>query len=58
MNAINRLKDVLVGKQRIGKWLAVQLGKSQNAISRRWLNKVLPALGDFVDIPKVLVGEV
>lgn len=58
MNAINRLKVVLVEKQRTNKWLAEQLGKSENTVSRWCSNKVQPSLENLVEIAKVLDIEV
>ncbi|MDO5036218.1 MAG: helix-turn-helix transcriptional regulator [Porphyromonas sp.] len=58
MNAINRLKVVLVEKQRTSKWLAEQLGKSENTVSRWCSNKVQPSLENLVEIAKVLDIEV
>jgi putative transcriptional regulator len=58
MDAINRLKVVLVEKQRTSKWLAEQLGKSENTVSRWCSNKVQPSLENLVEIAKVLDIEV
>lgn len=42
MATLNRLKIVLVEKQRKSKWLAEQLGKSENTISKWCSNKYNP----------------
>jgi len=34
MEVINRIKAVLAEKQLTGKWLAKEIGKSENAISK------------------------
>ncbi|MGI6242783.1 MAG: helix-turn-helix transcriptional regulator [Prevotella sp.] len=54
MNAINRLKVVLVEKQRTSKWLAEQLGKSENTVSRWCSNKIQPSLENLMEIARVL----
>lgn len=58
MATINRIKIVLVEKQRTSKWLAEQLGKSENTVSRRCSNKVQPLLDILVEIAKLLDVEV
>lgn len=37
MKIINRIKVVLVEKQHTSKWLAEQLGKSENTVSQWYL---------------------
>lgn len=54
MTAINRIKVVLVEKQRTSKWLAEQLGKSENTISKWCSNKVQPSLETLVQIAKIV----
>lgn len=54
MTAINRIKVVLVEKQRTSKWLAEQLGKSENTISKWCSNKVQPSLETLVQIAVIL----
>lgn len=54
MTAINRIKVVLVEKQRTSKWLAEQLGKSENTISKWCSNKVQPSLENLIEIAKIL----
>lgn len=45
MAAINKINIVLVEKQRTSKWLAEQLGKSENTVSRWCSNKVTTFAG-------------
>lgn len=45
---------VLVEKQRTSKWLAEQLGKSENTVSRWCSNKVQPSLENLIEIAKIL----
>lgn len=54
MTIINRIKVVLVEQQRTSKWLAEQLGKSENTISKWCSNKVQPSLESFVEIARIL----
>lgn len=58
MVAINRIKVVLVEKQRTNKWLAEQLGKSENTISKWCSNKVQPSLDSLLQIANVLDVEI
>lgn len=58
MATINRIKVVLVEKQRTSKWLAEQLGKSENTVSKWCSNKVQPSLEILVEIAKLLDVEV
>lgn len=58
MSAINRIKVVLVEKQRTSKWLAEQLGKSENIISKWCSNKVQPSLEALVQIAGTLELDV
>lgn len=54
MAAINKIKIALVEKQRTSKWLAKQLGKSENTVSRWCSNKVQPSLENLIEIAKIL----
>ncbi len=58
MAIINRIKIVLVEKQRTSKWLAEQLGKSENTVSKWCSNKVQPSLENLYEIAKLLDIEV
>ena len=52
--AMNRIKAVLAEKQLTSKWLAQELGKAENTVSRWCSNKVQPSLENLVEIAKVL----
>ena len=54
---LNRLKEVLVEKQRTNKWLAEQLGKDQTTISKWCTNSSQPDLGNLMQIAKILDVE-
>ena len=58
MRVINRIKVVLVERQRTSKWLAEQLGKSENTVSKWCSNKVQPSLEILYEIAKLLDVEV
>ena len=49
---------MLVEKQRTSKWLAEQLGKSENTVSKLCSNKVQPSLENLYEIAKLLDIEV
>ena len=49
---------MLVEKQRTSKWLAEQLGKSENTVSKWCSNKVQPSLEILYEIAKLLDIEV
>lgn len=50
MEMINRLKVALAEKRRTNKWLAEQIGKSENTISRWCSNKSQPTLSQLKEI--------
>lgn len=54
MEAINRIKVVLAEKRVTGKWLAEQLGKSENTVSKWCSNKIQPSLETLFEIAQVL----
>ncbi|WP_424653053.1 helix-turn-helix domain-containing protein [Capnocytophaga sputigena] len=56
--AINRIKIMLVEKQRTSKWLAEQLGKSENTVSIWCSNKVQSTLDNLYVIAQILDVEV
>lgn len=56
--AMNRIKAVLAEKQLTSKWLAQELGKTENTVSRWCSNKVQPSLENLVEIAKLLDIEV
>ena len=43
---MNRIKVLLVEKQKTNKWLAEQMGKSENTISRWCSNKSQPSISN------------
>lgn len=55
---VNRLKIVLVEKQKTGKWLAEQLGKDPSTISKWCSNATQPSLDVFVNIAKILQVDI
>lgn len=58
MSNLNRLKLVLVEKDKTGKWLAEQLGKSTCTISKWCKNTVQPDLNTLDRIAKLLDVDV
>jgi transcriptional regulator with XRE-family HTH domain len=58
MEHINRLKFVLVEKDKTGKWLAETLGKHESTISRWRHNTDQPSLATLVVIAKILDVDV
>ena len=51
---MNRIKVVLAEKQRTNRWLAEQMGKSENTVSRWCSNKSQPSLDMLVKIAALL----
>ena len=51
---VNRIKVFLVEKQKTNKWLAEQMGKSENTISRWCSNKSQPSISQLQEIAKLL----
>lgn len=51
---MNRIKVVLAEKQRTDRWLAEQMGKSENTVSRWCSNKSQPSLDMLVKIAALL----
>ena len=47
---MNRIKAVLAEKQRTNRWLAEQMGKSENTISRWCSNKSQPSIAHLLDV--------
>ena len=58
MEALNRLKVVLVEKGKTSRWLAEQLGKTEHTISRWCQNKTQPSIAQLNEIAKVLMIDV
>ena len=51
---MNRIKVVLAEKQRTNRWLAEQMGKSENTISRWCSNKSQPSIAQLQEITNLL----
>ena len=51
---VNRIKATLDEKQRTSRWLAEQMGKSENTISRWCSNKAQPSIQQFQQIATLL----
>lgn len=54
MDRINRIKEVLIIKDKSQKWLSEQLGKTPNSIVNICNNKVQPHLKDLKKIAELL----
>lgn len=55
---MNRIKVVLAEKQRTNRWLAEQIGKSENTISRWCSNKSQPSIVQLQEIANLLDVDV
>lgn len=55
---MNRIKAVLAEKQRTNRWLAEQMGKSENTISRWCFNKSQPSIAQLQEIANLLDVDV
>lgn len=55
---MNRIKVVLVEKQKTNRWLAEQMGKSENTISRWCSNKSQPSIAQLQEIANLLDVDV
>ena len=55
---MNRIKAVLAEKQRTNRWLAEQMGKSENTISRWCSNKSQPSIAQPQEIANLLDVDV
>ncbi len=51
---MNRIKVNLVEKQKTSRWLAEQMGKSENTISRWCSNKSQPSIAQLQEIANLL----
>lgn len=58
MANLNRIKVILVEKQKTGKWLAEQLGKSTCAVSKWCSNSIQPDLATLNKIAELLNVDV
>ena len=55
---MNRIKVTLVEKQKTSRWLAEQMGKSENTVSRWCSNKSQPSIAQLQEIAKWLDVDV
>lgn len=55
---MNRIKVTLVEKQKTNRWLAEQIGKSENTISRWCSNKSQPSIAQLQEIANLLDVDV
>ena len=55
---MNRIKVTLVEKQKTNRWLAEQMGKSENTISRWCSNKSQPSISQLQEIANLLDVDV
>lgn len=51
---LNRLKAVFADQGRTSRWLADQIGKSENTVSRWCTNKVQPSIQQLNEIASIL----
>ena len=58
MEALNRLKVVLVEKGKTSRWLAEQLGKTEHTISRWCQNQSQPSIAQLNELARVLMIDV
>lgn len=56
--ATNRLKVILVERGKTSRWLAAQLGKNENTISRWCSNKIQPSLKQLDEIAIILKVDI
>ena len=54
----NRLKIILAEKRQTARWLAFQLGKNENTVSRWYSNKVQPSLAQLGEIAEILKVDI
>jgi transcriptional regulator with XRE-family HTH domain len=55
---MNRIKVTLVEKQKTNRWLAEQMGKSENTISRWCSNRSQPSIAQLQEIAILLDVDV
>ena len=55
---MDRIKVTLVEKQKTNRWLAEQMGKSENTISRWCSNKSQPSIAQLQEIANLLDVDV
>lgn len=55
---MNRIKVTLVEKQKTNRWLAKQMGESENTISRWCSNKSQPSIAQLQEIANLLEVDI
>ena len=55
---MNRIKVTLVENQKTNRWLAKQMGKSENTISRWCSNKSQPSIAQLQEIANLLEVDI
>ena len=55
---MNRIKVTLVEKQKTNRWLAKQMGKSENTISRWCSNRSQPSIAQLQEIANLLEVDI
>ena len=55
---MNRIKVTLVEKQKTNRWLAKQMGRSENTISRWCSNKSQPSIAQLQEIANLLEVDI
>ena len=55
---MNRIKVILVERQKTNRWLAEQMGKSENTISRWCSNKSQPSIVQLQEVANLLDVDV
>ena len=58
MAKVNRLKDVLVEKEKTSKWLAETLGKDPATVSKWCTNTTQPSIETFLEIARLLEVDI
>lgn len=58
MKKLNRLKVVLVEREKTGKWLSEQLGKDPSTVSKWCSNKIQPSVEMLDEIAALLNVDV
>ena len=56
--ALNRIKAVLAEKRLTARWLATEMGKSENTVSRWCSNRAQPSLPQLNEISQILQIDV
>lgn len=58
MAKVNRLKVVLVEKEKTSKWLAETLGKDPTTVSKWCTNTTQPSIETFLEIARLLEVDI